>query len=371
MGIASIPGFLWWRRKRLYKVGKGYHLIIIGTTIIALAFSIEYAKDVIFGFMPSGAQIIPGAFQLEVITGVALYLPGSLLVAWGLSSYLPAVGRLNAEITLRQQTEQQLLQAKADADVASAAKSQFLANMSHELRTPLNAILGFSDILKNQTFGSIGMPVYQEYAEDIHSSGTHLLDLINGILDVAKIEAGRFQLTETVVDVKSSIGICVNMSALMAKDAGIELVVEAENDLPCIYADSIRLRQIISNLLSNAIKFTNPGGKVTISTDINQRGELFISVQDTGIGIAADDIENVLTKFGQVPDKQFRNAHGTGLGLSLVQLIVSEHEGIFEFSSELDVGTTATINFPFSRLRPRPISQVTANSDARMVAKKA
>ncbi|TNE39637.1 MAG: hypothetical protein EP348_03175 [Alphaproteobacteria bacterium] len=362
VGVASIPVFLFWCRKRLSAVGKGYYLILSGVAVLTLALFADYMKDVLIGFNETGGQTFHYALQFETLNALLLYLPGSILVAWGLSTFLPAVQRLSAEIGLRKETERELLQAKTDAEIANATKSQFLANMSHELRTPLNAILGFSDILKNESFGGIGMPIYKEYAEDIHSSGKHLLDLINDILDVAKIEAGRLQLSEEVIEVKSVVRTCTNMLSLMSEEAEVKLKVEMPDDLPDLYADNIRLRQILSNLLSNALKFTNPGGSVTVKAGLNEYGGLYISVADTGIGIAADDIETALSQFGQVKNKTARNQNGTGLGLSLVQLILEEHGGTFEFSSTPNVGTRATANFPFSRLRPRTSARPVKNA---------
>ena len=370
VGVFALPLFLFWRRKRMTTVDKGYHYMMWGVSLIALGTFVDYATEVVLALNTSSMQQFSYAVNYRTMMALVFYFPGSLLAAKGLSSWLPAIQSLSKEIDLRHQTERKLIQAKTDAEVANAAKSQFLANMSHELRTPLNAILGFSDILKNESFGAIGSPIYREYSHDIHTSGKHLLDLINDILDVAKIEAGKLRLYEEAFDIKSATEICVNMLSLTAREADVKLKVNIADDLPYLYADDTRLRQIISNLLSNAIKFTNPGGRVTLSVGLNERAGMYVSVIDTGIGIDEDDIENALTQFGQVDDKYSRNSEGTGLGLSLVQLIISEHGGSFEFSSKLEEGTIAIAHFPTERLRARP-SDISGRTDFNVLAKQA
>ncbi len=370
IGVLSLPLFLFWRRKRMASVDKGYRYMMWGVSLIALGTCVDYATEIVLSLNTSSMQDFAYAVNYRTVMALAFYFPGSLLAAKGLSSWLPAIQSLSKEIDLRMQSERKLRQAKTDAEVANAAKSQFLANMSHELRTPLNAILGFSDILKNESFGTIGSPIYREYSHDIHTSGKHLLDLINDILDVAKIEAGKLRLYEEAFDIKSATKICVNMLSLTAREADVALSVNVADDLPYLYADDTRLRQIISNLLSNAIKFTNPGGRVTLSVGINTDGGMFVSIVDTGIGISDDDIENALSQFGQVDDKYSRNTDGTGLGLSLVQLIISEHGGSFEFSSKLDEGTTAVAHFPAERLRERPSIEA-YESDFQIMTKQA
>ncbi|MCF8467740.1 MAG: HAMP domain-containing histidine kinase [Sneathiella sp.] len=193
-----------------------------------------------------------------------------------------------------------------------------------------------------------------------------MLDVINDILDVAKIEAGRLRLKEELVDVRQSAEVCISMLSLMADEAKVVVKMSVADNLPHLYADEVQLKQIISNLLSNAIKFTNPDGIVTVTAGLDEAKGLSISIADTGIGIAEEDIENALSQFGQVTDKYARNKSGTGLGLPLVQLITAEHDGSFEFSSKLGVGTTAVIHFPSERLGPqsnpcRPQSPATSN----------
>ncbi len=260
------------------------------------------------------------------------------------------------DMNARVEAELSLKKAKETAEIANRAKSEFLANMSHELRTPLNAIIGFSEILKSEAFGSLGHENYQEYSEDIHAAGEHLLKVINDVLDVAKIEAGRMQLVERDVHIGEAVLACFRMLSVRADDAGITLTNDIPEDLPALYADETRLKQILVNLVSNAIKFTEAGGSIKVDASQLPNGEIKLSVIDTGIGIAEEDIERVLSRFGQVQTSYARSNEGTGLGLTLVQLITALHGGVFSLESVLEVGTTCSITFPAARAKPIRIS---------------
>lgn len=245
--------------------------------------------------------------------------------------------------------EQALVRAKAMAERATEAKSQFLANMSHELRTPLNAIIGFSDAVLNGIDGPIGSPRYQSYVEDIHASGMHLLDLINDILDLSKVEAGKLELSIRRVDIS---GLVAQMAAMVrdrAVAAGLKLVAELAPDLPPLLGDERRLKQIFLNLLSNAIKFTPGNGRVTIRVQ-ERDGDIVIEVLDTGIGIAAHDIARVMEPFGQVESAQSRKHQGTGLGLPLTRRLVELHGGRMTIDSALGRGTSVKLDLPAAKL---------------------
>jgi signal transduction histidine kinase len=256
------------------------------------------------------------------------------------------------DITDRRRVEGDLRRAKDEAELASRSKTEFLANMSHELRTPLNAVIGFSDILMGQIFGALGDARYVDYARDIRDSGLHLLNLINDVLDVSKVEFGKVELTEEMVDVAATIGSCVRLMRDRAETAGLQLVADVSPDLPALQGDSRRLKQILLNLLSNAVKFTPSGGRVTISACADAGG-FRLRVADTGIGIAAADLDKALRPFGQIDSRLARKYQGTGLGLPLARAMAELHGGRLELTSAPGEGTSATIWLPPSRVLTR------------------
>ena len=222
------------------------------------------------------------------------------------------------DITDRKRVEVDLRRAKDEAELASRSKTEFLANMSHELRTPLNAIIGFSDILIGQIFGPLSDARYADYARDIRDSGLHLLTLINDVLDIAKVEFGKVELVEETVDIVAVIESCLRLVRERAQTAGVQLTQALPPDLPHLLGDGRRLKQILLNLLSNSVKFTPSGGRVTVSASHDTDG-FRLAVKDTGIGIAAEDIETALRPFGQIDSRLARKYQGTGLGLPLAQ----------------------------------------------------
>ena len=262
----------------------------------------------------------------------------------------------NATERLRQQRrelKQYAENATESRDAAVAAnrsKSEFLANMSHELRTPLNAVIGFSDMMRNELLGPVNNPKYLSYAEDIHSSGQHLLGLINDILDISKIEAGEMELYEETVDIAQIVRSSLTLVKSRAEDGGVKLENHATDPLPAIFADARKIKQIIINLLSNAVKFTPAEGTVTIVAAIEDDGSFSILVKDTGIGIAPEDIENVIKPFTQADSTLARKYEGTGLGLPLTKALIELHDGRFELTSEQGIGTSAVAYFPAHRV---------------------
>jgi signal transduction histidine kinase len=221
--------------------------------------------------------------------------------------------------------------------------------MSHELRTPLNAIIGFSEMIANETFGPLGDPHYPDYAHSIHSSGRHLLHLINDILDFTKLDAGRLELHDEAIDLHELVAAALRMVELEASRAGIALHVGLGDGLPQLRADARRVRQVLLNLLSNAIKFTPQGGEIRLTT-LRRGGELGIVIADTGIGIAAEDIPRALERFGQVDSSLSRKYEGTGLGLPLARRLMELHGGRLDLASVVGIGTTVTAFFPGERL---------------------
>ena len=259
------------------------------------------------------------------------------------------------DITERRQAEFALVRAKEQADFANRSKSEFLANMSHELRTPLNAIIGFSEIIKDQLFGPVGQPQYVEYSKDIYDSGQLLLSLINDILDMSKIEAGKRALAEATIDVSNIVQSVVRLVASRAKMSKVRLDVHVPKDMPALYCEERAIKQVLTNLLTNAIKFTSEGGSVILSAEVDYLHRISIKVQDTGIGIAPQDIAVALTPFGQIESALSRKHQGTGLGLPLTKALVELHGGTLELQSQLNVGTTVTITFPITRCIERTV----------------
>jgi two-component system cell cycle sensor histidine kinase PleC len=241
-------------------------------------------------------------------------------------------------------------EARRHAEQANIAKSQFLATMSHELRTPLNAIIGFSEVLKSELLGPIGLPQYKEYAADIHSSGQHLLTLINELLDLSRIEAGKYELNEEAVSLVEIAEDCQRMMAIRAKSKGIDLTFSFADNLPKIWGDERAIRQVVLNLLSNAIKFTPQQGKVLLLVARSGDGGQLMSVRDTGPGIPEEEMETVLSSFGQGSLAQKSAEQGAGLGLPIVQKIMDLHQGRFDLFSKLRFGTEAIATFPRARV---------------------
>jgi PAS domain S-box-containing protein len=246
--------------------------------------------------------------------------------------------------------------ANLELAAANRAKSEFLANMSHELRTPLNAIIGFSEVMVGELFGKLGNPKYQDYVRDIFSSGTHLLEIINDILDLSKIEAGKMELNEELIDPRQTIEKSLHLIKEKAAVNEIALSIDIATDVPQLYADNRKFKQILINLLSNAVKFTPAGGQVIVRAKCETGGWLAVEVSDTGPGIAPDELKHVLDPFVQIDSGLDRKFEGTGLGLPLSRAMVEMHGGTLELQSEEGTGTTVTLRFPPSRLHP-PLAQ--------------
>src|SRR5690606_25539470 len=240
--------------------------------------------------------------------------------------------------------------ARRHAGQANIAKSQFLATMSHELRTPLNAIIGFSEVLKSELLGPHAVVQYKEYAGDIHASGQHLLNLINERLDLSRIEAGKYDLNEEAISLVEISDDCRRMLEIRARAKNIELHFEAGEAMPKIWGDERAVRQVVLNLLSNAIKFTPQTGKIALTVGRSADGGQFVSVVDNGPGIPEEEIETVLSSFGQGSLAQKTAEQGAGLGLPIVQRIMDLHQGRFDLFSKLRFGTEAIATFPRARV---------------------
>jgi two-component system cell cycle sensor histidine kinase PleC len=244
-----------------------------------------------------------------------------------------------------QKTSLESIAARQRATEANKSKSEFLANMSHELRTPLNAIIGFSELMQEQVFGPLGNSRYSQYSGMIHGAGVHLLGLVNDVLDMAKIEAGKLELHPEELDAGHVIHECAEMMRERADNAKVQLIVDSSREPLILFADRRALNQILLNLLSNAVKFTLPGGRISVRGQ-NLDSRMIISVQDTGVGIPQDDLPRMGLPFAQARNRAVISQPGTGLGLALVRALAEKHHGSMRIESTEHVGTTVTVELP-------------------------
>jgi signal transduction histidine kinase len=344
------------------------HVITLAEAVVRVAHDAEADPFdvVLLDLSLPDSQGLEGVLRLQganarlpivVLTGLDDETLSYEVVQAGAQDYL-VKGRGDGEVMARairyaverKRAHMQLLEEKERAELANRTKSEFLANMSHELRTPLNAIIGFAEILHNELMGPLGVQCYKEYALNIKESGTHLLDIINDILDLSKIEAGKVQLLEEIIDLSRTIKSCTRLIDVRAADAGVGLVVKISPTLPALRADERKIKQILINLLSNAVKFTPEGGHVTLTATRLEGSGIEIIVEDTGIGIAADDIAKALAPFNQIDNSLSRKYSGTGLGLPLAESFTRMHGGTLSLESVEGKGTRVTLYFPESRI---------------------
>ena len=253
------------------------------------------------------------------------------------------------DINLRKLSALELQKAKIHSDMANRAKSEFLANMSHELRTPLNSIIGFSEMIRGQVLGKLEQPAYREYAKDINESGKALLNIINEILDISKIEAGERHLNESQIRIDRIAASCIDLLSSKIEKSEIILTNNLEG-MPEIIGESLSIKQVLMNLLSNAVKFTPKCGRISLSYEIDRDGRLHVSITDTGIGLDDAEIEKALSPFGQLDNDFDREGSGTGLGLTLVDALLKLHGAELSLISQKGIGTTATAIFPKERV---------------------
>jgi two-component system cell cycle sensor histidine kinase PleC len=341
------------------------------TTFAVAAFMLAAAiHTVVTAFVPTAvyAALAPIALAtLLFLRPVSLRGPAApltLLVLGALLYFLALARRIYASqlASLALQTEKDILideleqarrhsdEARRRAEDASLAKSRFLATMSHELRTPLNAILGFSEVMKSELFGPHAVPAYRDYSGDIHASGEHLLTLINEILDLSRVEAGRYELKEEAVPLPGVIEDCRHLLTMRAKQRGVVVSETVERDMPRLWADERALRQIVLNLLTNAIKFTPQGGQVLVKVGWTMAGGQYFSVKDNGPGIPEDEIPVIMSSFGRGSMALQNAEEGTGLGLPIVKGLVELHGGVFTLRSKLREGTEVVVVFPPERV---------------------
>lgn len=331
---------------------------LAATVPVTLGLTVTFAlhQDLLFYLM---AAITVSAQVLFYLLGQRLHTSSLAIIAYRAEKDL-----LIAELEHAQAVSED---SRRRAEEANVAKSRFLATISHELRTPLNAILGFSEVMRDEVLGPLQNESYKEYVIDIHASGNHLLNLINEILDLSRIEAGKFQMEEEPVVLIYVIEECINLVEMRARNKDIKIHEAFEEDLPRLYADERSVRQIVLNLLSNAIKFTPTGGEVIIKAGWTASGGQYVSVRDNGPGISEDEIPIVLSAFGQGAIAIKSAEQGTGLGLPIVQAIVEMHGGTFDLHSKLREGTEAIATFPASRvLEAMPPMAESNNQPARL-----
>ncbi len=338
--------------------------VVIAATVMALDLSTPLG---VAGGVPYIALVLTGwwlpkrwgIFLLAVISS-ALTIAGYYLSPEGGIHWVVIVNRAYALFgiwitaiilwvarrsrALVMQRERELIQTKERMEKAYRAKSEFLANVSHELRTPLNAIIGFSSIMKSEILGPLSKK-YLEYANDINYSGEHLLGLINDILDTSSVETNKTILNKEQLDFRKIAADTIRIIRYRAEREKVHISTRIDKDIPAIYADELRIKQVLINLLSNAVKFTPPGGTVSLNASIGENGTHVITVSDNGIGMNEDELAKAMTRFGQVENIFTRKYKGTGLGLPLAKELTELHGGTFNIHSEKGKGTTVTLSF--------------------------
>ncbi|MFD1744196.1 sensor histidine kinase [Rhizobium helianthi] len=342
----------------------GYYFFKGGALLLAISITaisnVSLRLAVIVGFIPplialsvvsiTGERAMDIALSGMCATAVLLfhYISDRLYRSnLTLMSYQSEKDDLIAELEVAKSVSDE---ARRRAEEANLAKSRFLASMSHELRTPLNAILGFSEVMSSEVLGPMANPTYKEYAADIHRSGQHLLNLINEILDLSRIEAGRYELTEEALSLLEVAEDCIGMVQLRARAKNITIHQQFEPNMPQVWADEKSIRQVLLNLLSNAVKFTNQGGEVTVKVGWTAGGGQYVAIKDNGPGIAEEEIPIVLSAFGQGSIAIKSAEQGTGLGLPIVQAILAKHDGQFILRSKLREGTEVIAILPATRV---------------------
>lgn len=344
------------------------HVFIFAMLIVILAIRMTFASTIMpimhAGTIPMTFAVVGRLISVGILVddplyyalasmaaGVHLYF---VFLAAGLHSTALAMldFRYQKDLLIAELEEEKSIsdEARRRAEAANKAKSRFLATMSHELRTPLNAIMGFSEVMKGELLGPMPNPTYLEYADNIHSSGSHLLNLINEILDLSRIEAGRYELHEEPIRISDVADDCHRLLALRAQNKGLHFIENFGPDLPQVWADPRAIRQICLNLMSNALKFTPRSGQIIVTIEQTADGGQMFSVRDTGPGIPKEEIPKVMQAFGQGSLAHQTAEGGTGLGLPIVKNLIELHGGRFELLSELRKGTEAIVYMPPSRV---------------------
>ena len=340
------------------------HVFVLAALIVLLAIRMTFAHTVMAALYAGTIPMTVAVFA-RLVMQLDLFHVAMSFMALGLQVYFVVLAKdlyanaLNLLVSRaetddlifdREQESEIAEEARHRAEAANVAKSRFLATMSHELRTPLNAILGFSEVMKEELMGPMDNPQYKEYVGNIHDSGRHLLHLINEILDLSRIEAGRYELHEEAVRLADVVDDCRRLLKIKADGKGLTVEQDIAVNLPQLWVDERAVRQIVLNLLSNAVKFTPRGGRITLVIAPSADGGQSLTVRDTGPGIPKDEIPKVLQAFGQGSLAHETAEGGTGLGLPIVQNLITLHGGTFDLQSELRKGTQASVHFPPARV---------------------
>jgi len=358
IGVSAAWGAMPWL---LWDPGNPINHLFLATSAIAVAAALVLARGSNMAMFVCAIVPLSCLTTLRFAMGdtvldhvIAILSPLVALQLWWTGR--PLVIRMQEDSRLRfhvedlarelEETRDDALKKRFEAETANASKTAFLANMSHELRTPLNAILGFSEIIAQECFGPVGSRRYQDYANDIHSSGAHLLSLINDLLDVAKIEAGRMEISPHPLDAEHAFDIALKLAGNNASEKGQTLKIKVEPSCPPLYADERALKQILLNLVSNAVKFTPIGGRIDVLASKARDGGFQIMVRDNGPGIPRDKLDKIFTPFSQVDNRYDRQAGGTGLGLALVRGLAELHGGRAWIESDEGAGCTAYVVLP-------------------------
>lgn len=372
---SALPWLLWQSDNPLNHV---FLAAVICSLLGSLAVSrVNHMDMFLAGMLPlvgiTSLRFLLGGSWLDI--GVAVTLP--ILAAQFVVDGRRLTYRLDEDSRLRFEVEDlareledardEALRKRFEAETANASKTAFLANMSHELRTPLNAILGFSEIIAKECFGAVGSPRYREYASDIHSSGAHLLSLINDLLDVAKIEAGRMEIEPHPLDVRRTFDSALKIIGAKARERGQELLIDVDPNAPQLVADERALKQMLINLVSNAVKFTPEGGRICVIGSRARSGDFQIMVEDNGPGVPREKLDKIFKPFSQVDNRYDRQGGGTGLGLALVRGLAELHGGRAWIESEYGKGCRAFVVLP-TKPATAGTAAIHARSESRVTA---
>ena len=362
VGMQVLVSFAWGLMPWLcWDAGNPLNHIFIASCVMAVVSALVvsrgsnmdmYLASLVPVSLMTSARFLTGDTMTDVVIGIVA--PFIALQLWRTGR--PMVQRMDEDSRLRfkvedmahqlEEARDEALKKRFEAEAANASKTAFLANMSHELRTPLNAILGFSEIISQECFGPVGSERYRDYAGDIHSSGAHLLSLINDLLDIAKIEAGHMDIAPHPLDPVHTFDIALKLIGSKAREKDQDLVIAVEEAAPPLYADERAVKQILINLVSNAVKFTPQGGRIEVVAGRAASGDFQIMVRDNGPGIPRDKLDKIFAPFNQVDNRFDRQAGGTGLGLALVRGLAELHDGRAWLESDFGRGCSAFVSLP-------------------------